>query len=128
LPELGNLKESVITNRIIGCAYTVANALGSGFLEKVYENALVHELEKAGLIVEQQKPIRIIYDGAFVGEYFADLVIQRSVVIELKAVKALDQIHKAQCLNYLKATGLRVCLLINFGTPRVQIKRFLHGY
>ena len=128
MPELENLKENETTNRIIGCAYAVANALGNGFLEKVYENALAHELRKAGLEVEQQKPIRIAYDGILVGEYVADLVVQNSVVVELKAIKAFDAIHHAQCLNYLKATGLRVCLLINFGTPRIQVKRLLQGF
>ena len=112
-----------ITERIIGCAYTVGNALGVGFLEKVYENALAHELRKAGLKVQQQYPIQVYYDGIVVGDYVADLFIEDCILVELKAVKALDEIHQAQCLNYLKATGLRLCLLINFGNRRVEIKR-----
>lgn len=128
MPEIESAPGHETTNRIIGAAFVVANAIGSGFLEKVYENALVHELKKSGLSVEQQKPVRIIYDGIVVGEYVADLVVQGSVIVELKAVKALDEIHMAKCLNYLKATGLRVCLLINFGTPRLQIKRLIYGY
>jgi len=115
-----------VTGKIIGCAFTVSNTLGAGFLEKVYENALAHELRKAGLRVEQQKPITVEYDGVVVGEYVADLVVNGSVIVELKAVKALDQIHYAQCLNYLRATGMKVCLLLNFGTPKLQIKRFVN--
>ena len=114
-----------ITEKIIGCAYTVSNALGAGFLEKVYENALAHELRKAGLKVQQQHPIQVLYDGIVVGDYVADLFIEDCILVELKAVKALDEIHQAQCLNYLKATCLRLCLLITFGKTRVEIKRFV---
>jgi len=112
-----------ITEQIIGCAYTVGNQLGCGFLEKVYENALAHELRKAGLVVAQQQPITVRYDGVVVGDYIADLLVAECVMVELKAVKALDDVHLAQCLNYLKATGLQVCLLINFGNPKVEVRR-----
>jgi GxxExxY protein len=112
-----------ITEKIIGCAYTVGSTLGVGFLEKVYENALAHELRKAGLKVGQQQPIRVRYDGLIVGEYVADLLVEDCVLVELKVVKNLDSVHMAQCINYLKATGLRLCLLINFGTRKVGIKR-----
>jgi GxxExxY protein len=112
-----------ITEKIIGCAYTVGSTLGVGFLEKVYENALAHELRKAGLKVGQQQPIRVRYDDIIVGEYVADLLVEDCVLVELKAVQNLDSVHMAQCINYLKATGLRLCLLINFGTRRVGIKR-----
>jgi GxxExxY protein len=112
-----------ITERIIGCAFTVANGLGCGFAEKVYENAMAHELRKAGLAVEQQKPITVIYDGVVVGEYLADLLVEGTVLVELKAARALDDAHTAQCLNYLAATGIPVCLLLNFG-KRVEVKRF----
>jgi GxxExxY protein len=112
-----------ITEKIIGCAYTVSNNLGAGFLEKVYENALVHELRKAGLIVAQQQPIRVMYDNVEVGYFEADIVVEGLVLIELKTVRSLDDAHYAQCLNYLKATGLRVSLLINFATAKIQIKR-----
>ena len=115
-----------ITERIIGCAYVVANTLGHGFLEKVYENALAHELRKNGLAVEQQKAIKVHYDGVVVGDYVADLLVQGTILVELKAVRALDDIHVAQCLNYLKTAGLKVCLLFNFGTPKVQIKRLMN--
>ena len=114
-----------VTERIIGCAYRVANTLGAGFLEKVYENALGIELRKAGLHVKQQWPIEVRYEGAVVGEYVADLLVDDVVLIELKAAKALDEIHKAQCINYLKASGLSVCLLLNFGAPKVQIQRIV---
>jgi GxxExxY protein len=93
-----------ITKKIIGCAFTIGNNLGSGFLEKVYENALAHELRKAGMQVEQQPGIVVRYDGVVVGEYVADLRVENSVLVELKAVSALDEVHTAQCLNYLKAT------------------------
>ena len=112
-----------VTERIIGCAIEVSNGLGCGFLEKPYENALLHLLRKGGLQVEQQVPIKIWFDGVIVGEYFADLVVEGRVLVELKAVKELDDIHSAQCINYLRATGFPVCLLLNFGTPRLQIKR-----
>ena len=112
---------------IIGCALAVANTLGSGFLEKVYENALAYELRKAGIAVAQQHGIVVLYDGAVVGEYAADLLVEESVVVELKAVIALKDLHRAQCVNYLKATGFRMCLLLNFGGPRLQIKRLVWG-
>ncbi|HEY6281858.1 MAG TPA: GxxExxY protein [Burkholderiales bacterium] len=114
-----------VTGVIIRCAYAVSNKLGSGFVEKVYENALVIELRRAGLSVEQQYGIKVRYDQVVVGEFAADLLVDESVIVELKAVKALDEIHSAQCLNYLKATGLTVCLLVNFGKPRAEIKRIV---
>ena len=115
-----------ITERIIGCAYTVSNGLGCGFLEKVYENALAHELTGAGLRVEQQKAVQVRYDGVVVGDYVADMMVDGCVLVELKSVKGLDDIHMAQCLNYLKATGLNVCLLLNFGVPKVQVRRVVN--
>lgn len=115
-----------ITEIIIKCVYRVANTLGNGFLEKVYENALAHDLRKTGFLVEQQKGIQVRYDGVVVGDYMADILVQNTVLVELKAVKTLDNIHVAQCLNYLKATGFKVCLLLNFGTPRVQIRRLIN--
>ena len=112
-----------LTEAIIGCAFRVQNTLGAGFLEKVYENALAHELRKLGLSVEQQKQISVYYDGVVVGDYLPDLVVEGWVIIEMKSVRVLDDVHKAQCINYLKATGMPVCLLMNFATPRLQIKR-----
>jgi GxxExxY protein len=117
-----------ITDRIIGCIYKVSNTLGSGFLEKIYENALALELRKNGLKAKQQHAIKVRYDGAIVGEFAADLLIEEKVIIELKATKALDDVHMAQCLNYLKATGLSVCLLVNFGKPRAEIRRIVNNF
>ncbi|GFE58646.1 GxxExxY protein [Geobacter sp. AOG1] len=117
-----------ITEKIIGCAYAVISSLGSGFLEKVYENALAHEIKKTGLHVSQQHSIKVHYDGIEIGDYVADILVEEQVLVELKAVKTLDNIHRAQCLNYLKATGNSVCLLINFGTPSLEIKRIVLEY
>jgi GxxExxY protein len=116
-----------LTEKIIACAYKVSNTLGSGFLEKIYENALAHELRKADLHVDQQYPVQVIYDGIIVGNYYADLLINHEIVLELKTVDAFTDIHLAQCLNYLKATGLHLCLLINFHHPKVQVKRIVHN-
>ena len=112
-----------LTGVIIGCAFTVSNTLGSGFLEKVYENALVHELRKHHLRVEQQEPISVTYDGVVVGEFFADDLVEEVVIQELKVAREHSAVFVAQCLNYLKATDFPLCLLLNFGTPRLEIKR-----
>ena len=116
-----------ITQKIIGAAYTVANELGTGFLEKVYENALVWELKEAGLEVKQQYPLSVMYKGICVGDYIADLYVENTVIVELKSTKNTDNIHKAQVLNYLKAANKQVGLLINFGTPRVTVERIANG-
>jgi GxxExxY protein len=116
-----------LTEQIIGCAFTVANTLKCGFLEKVYENALAHELTKNGLLVTQQFGVTVHYDGVIVGAYTADLLVESTVLVELKAVKALDANYSAQCLNYLVATGIEVCLLLNFGNPRLEIRRLVNG-
>jgi GxxExxY protein len=116
-----------LSERIIGCAFRVINTLGAGFLEKVFENALTHELRKSGLTVVQQQGIAVCYDDIVVGGYAVDLLIEGTIIVELKAVKALDSIHAAQCVNYLKATGLQLCLLLNFGKPRLEIQRFANG-
>lgn len=116
---------NAITQKIIGCAYNVSNALGIGFVEKVYENALAHALRKAGLQVAQQYPIAVSFDGVLVGEFAADLLVENTVLVELKAVSMLMKDHMAQALNYLRATGLPVCLLINFGKPKIEIQRLL---
>ena len=114
---------NTITEKIIGCAYRVSNSLGIGFVEKVYENALAHEIQKSGLKVAQQDPIKVLYDEIVVGDFFADLLVEEQVLVELKAVSMLKDEHIAQSLNYLRATGLEICLLINFGTTKVQLKR-----
>ena len=114
---------NMITEKIIHCAFQVSNTLGIGFLEKVYENSIAVELKDAGLTVQQQALIQVKYKDNIVGDYSADLLVENSVLVELKAVKNLDDIHLAQCMNYLKATGFKICLLINFGTKHVQIKK-----
>jgi GxxExxY protein len=116
---------NLLSKRIIGCALTVLRALGTGFLEKVYENALVHELRKSRLAVLQQHPTVVRYDVIVAGEYLDDLLVQHIVLVELKVAKAIDEIHRAQCLNYLKATGLHLCLLRNFGKPCLEIRRIV---
>ena len=122
----GSTNLNTITEVVIGRVYKVANALRTGFLEKVYENALAHELRKVGLLVSQQQHIAVYYDNVMVGAYAADLLVQNTILVELKAARTLDPIHKAQCLNYLKATNLPLCLLINFGTPRLEIRRIIN--
>ena len=116
-----------LTRRVIGCAYTVSNTLGSGFLEKVYENALAQEFRKHELCFVQQQPVKVYYDGVVVGDYVPDFVIEQEVVLELKAADTIDQTHLAQCLNALRATGLRVGLVLNFGTPKVGVKRLVNN-
>ncbi|MCC7508794.1 MAG: GxxExxY protein [Planctomycetes bacterium] len=117
-----------ITDAIIGCAFRVSNALGAGFNEKVCENALAHELRKAGLQAAQQHPARVMYDGIDVGNYVCDVLVEGCVLVELKAVAQLTNEHLAQCMNYLKATGLTVCLLVNFGKPKVEIRREVSAF
>jgi GxxExxY protein len=111
---------------VIGCAFKVINTLGSGFLEKNYENALAHELRKSGLTVAQQHGVTVEYDDITIGTYAVDLLVEETIIVELKAVRALDQNHMAQCINYPKATGLHLCLLLNFGGSRLEIRRIAH--
>jgi len=116
-----------LTQKIIGCAYKVHNALRTGFLEKVYENALRIELEKLGLRVKQQEPINVKYEGQVVGEYYADLWVHDRVVVEVKAKQTLVKEHEVQLVNYLTATSVDLGLLLNFG-PSVQVKRKFREY
>ena len=117
-----------VTKMVIGASFEVANVLGTGFLEKVYEKALAVELRRRGLVVEEQKPLSVSYKGDVVGEYFADLLVEHRVIVELKYVDAFASEHIAQCLNYLKAAGLHVALLINFKHPRIDYKRIVHDF
>ncbi|MCS4435749.1 GxxExxY protein [Aquiflexum gelatinilyticum] len=119
---------NLITKEIIGKCFRVSNTLGNGFLEKVYQNALSYELTKSGFNVKQQYPLEVFYEVKVVGEYFADLLVENKIILELKATKALEDIHLAQILNYLKACNMDFGLLINFGTPRVEIKRVLNNF
>jgi GxxExxY protein len=116
------MKHKDLTGRLIQCVYKVHKALGFGFLENVYQNALLLELEKNGLRAVQETPIQVFYDGIIVGEYMADILVEDRIILELKSVKELHPAHEAQLVNYLKATGLEVGLLINF-SDRVEIKR-----
>jgi len=116
-----------ITEKIIGCAFRVGHTLGIGFLEKVYENALAHELRKVGLVVQQQIAIEVYYDNVVVGFYKADRFVEQIVAVEIKHVKAFDDAHVAQTLNYLRAARKRVALLLNFGASKVEVKRVIYG-
>lgn len=118
--------EKALTERIIGAAYEVHRELGSGFLERVYEGALLRELRSKGIECEAQAQIEVRYKGAPVGVYFADMLVAGAVICEIKAVRSLLPEHQAQLLNYLKATGHKIGLLINFGSNRVQIKRLVY--
>jgi len=112
-----------LSERIIQAAFAVHNTLGTGFLEKIYENAMVVELAKAGLNVVQQAPLQVRYKGSIVGEYLADLVVEKKIILELKAVTHILPVHEVQLVNYLKATGLEIGLLINFANKRVEVRR-----
>ncbi len=114
-----------LTYAINGAIYEVNRELGPGFLEKVYENALLLELRQRGLRAEGQVPIRIDYKGTNVGEFFADILVDGKVILELKATEFLLKVHEAQILNYLKGTGIKVGLLVNFTHPKAEIKRFI---
>jgi GxxExxY protein len=118
------LKFGSVTEAIIGCAFEVINELGAGFLESVYEKSLAIALQEKGLRVQCQHPIQVHFRNRIVGDFYADLFVESKVVVELKAVKAISPEHQAQIINYLKATGIEVGLLINFGSPKLEYKRF----
>lgn len=116
-----------VWDEIKDAAYKVANTLGVGFLEKVYENALAIELRKRGLKVIQQYPLKVIYEGEVAGEYVVDMFVEDCVLVELKTVKELDSVHVAITLNYLKASPWWLIGLINFGKPRIDARRYIDG-
>lgn len=118
-----NLIHSELTDKILGCVYDVYNALGHGFVEKVYENALVIKLRQIGLSVEQQASIKVHFEGHLVGDFVADLLVDKKVIVEIKAVSSLTSAHEVQLVNYLKATGVEVGLLVNFGEKIKIIRR-----
>lgn len=122
IKEDNNYIHSDLTDKIIGCAYEVYKQLGHGFSEKVYENAMMIKLPQKGLDVVQQAPIKVYFEEKLVGEYFADILVNNKVVLEFKAVSALSKAHEVQLVNYLKATGIKVGLLINFG-EKIKIVR-----
>ncbi len=125
-----NERESInqLFEKVVGAVYEVANTLGSGFLEKVYERALKTELNSRGINVEAQAPIQICYKGKNVGDYYADLLVEDKLIVELKCVDTLSNEHFAQTLNYLKATGHHIALLVNFQYPKVEWKRIVQDF
>lgn len=116
-----------LTEKIIACAYKVHNTLGAGFLEKVYENAMMIELEKQGLFAEQQKSIKVYYEDEIVGDYYADLYVENEIIVELKAIEKIAKIHEVQTVNYLNGIEKEIGLLINFGSS-VNVKRKYKTY
>ena len=116
---------SDLTYRIIGCAMEVHKELGDGFLEKIYENALIIALKENCLNASVQKPLKVKFHNQVVGDYFADIIVEDKVIIELKAISMILDEHRAQIINYLKATGIRVGLLINFGSKSLEYERFI---
>jgi GxxExxY protein len=124
----GVVEHKAITGKVIGCAMAVHRALGPGFLESVYQNALVHELRKAGRSVEVRCPIQVRYDGVVVGAFVCDLLVDGAVLVENKAVQALAPVHEVQLVNYLTATGIEVGLLLNFGAQRLEYRRKTRTY
>jgi GxxExxY protein len=116
-----------LVETVIGAAYEVSNVLGAGFVEKVYERALLQELMLRGVSAATQTPFSVAYKGKSVGVYMADLVVQDRLLMEVKCVDSFSNEHLAQCINYLKASGLRLALLINFRRPKVEWKRVIHN-
>jgi len=121
------LRHKELSEKIISCAYNVHNELGQGFLENVYKNALGIELEEAGIEHKVETPLKVLYHGRIVGEYFADLIVDNKIIVEVKAVTKINPVHEVQLVNYLKATGINVGLLINFAKS-VEVKRRIYGY
>ena len=119
------MKHEDLTYKIRGCIYEVYQTLGAGFLEKIYEEALLIELVSQGLKAESQKPIKVPYKGKQIGNYIADIIVEDKILLELKSIKELSKAHEAQILNYLKATDIEIGLLINFQHPKATIKRFI---
>jgi GxxExxY protein len=122
------MKDDELTHLIIGCAMKVHRTLGPGFLESVYQKAFTHELQKAELQVDCEVPIKVIYDGIEIGLFYADLLVNNQIVVETKAVDQLAFSHEVQLVNYLTATGHDVGLLINFGSPSLQVKKKFRTY
>ena len=119
-----DLKHEQITKSVIGCAFEVINELGAGFLESVYEKALLLVLRQKGLSAISQYPVKVMFRGECVGDFCADIFVEEKVIVELKAIKAIAPEHQAQIINYLNATGVEVGLLINFGNPKLEYNRF----
>ena len=122
------MEEQELTEKIIGRAMKVHSVLGPGFLESVYQQALIHELRKASLRVDSEIPLTVRYDGVVVGAFSADLLVESKVIVELKANQALAPVHEVQLVNYLTATGIEIGLLLNFGAERLEFKRKTRTY
>ena len=117
------MEKEDITHKIIGCAYTVFNALGFGFLESVYKKAMALELRKQNMIVKEEQPLKVYYEGAVVGEFFVDLFVENEIIVELKSVENLSKAHEVQLVNYLNGLKKEIGLLINFGPSGIDVKR-----
>jgi GxxExxY protein len=113
---------------VIGAAQKVSSTLGYGFLEKVYENALCLELRRRELQVHQQIPLQVAYEGVIVGDYIPDMLVEDSLIVEIKAVRSIERAHRQQCLNYLRASNLRLGLLLNFGRAHLEVGRIVSGF
>ena len=113
-----------ITNKILAACFDVSKELGAGFLESIYQNALMIALQEKELTIEREHPLAVSFRGQIVGQFYADILVEDKIILELKAVSALTDIHKAQLINYLKATGIEVGLLLNFGNPKLEYRRF----
>ena len=124
MDTINSIRYKDLSYEIMGAIYEVHNILGSGFLEKVYERALLEELNIRGIEAVAQKEMSVMFKGKDVGHYIADIVVEKQILLELKSVEVLGKFHEAQLLNYLKATGLRLGILINFGNERIESKRF----
>ena len=119
---------NALSRHTIGAAQHVSSRLGHGFLEKVYENALSIELQRMQVAVQQQMPIQVLYEGICVGDYIPDLLVGGSLIVEVKAVQALDRVHRQQCLNYLRATNLKLGLVLNFGRAHLEVARIVCNF
>lgn len=124
-PEQVEYPEQELTGKILSCAFAVHNALGAGFLERVYANSLAIEIRREGLACVQEAPLQVKYRDFIVGDYVADMIVAQRVLLELKACAAVDANHSAQIMNYLRASGIRVGLLLNFGRPKLEYRRFV---
>ncbi len=119
--------EKELSDKIIGCAFKVYNEFGNGFLEKIYENSLLHELRKSGISCDNQVPVKVFYDEIVVGDYFIDIFVENKIIIELKVCDSLSDIHYAQLINYLKATKIKLGYLLNFGSKNnLEFKRLVY--
>ncbi len=120
------LIEEELTEKVLGACFEVANELGGGFLESVYQKAVVIVLRDQGLKAEEQVPLKVLFRGQVAGDFYADILIEDRLILELKSVKALVSEHEAQLMNYLKATGVKVGLLVNFGRTKLEWKRMVY--